>query len=183
VSVYICSKHSSHSPTDQNWLVGCRDCLVGQYSDSTDFFRRKHVYDQGDAIQPGVTQFVDDPRTSVITIESSGEEFRLDSPQAFISHWLSSDRAELTWNTRHNTPNILVRQVDHGMTGSGTTAIGRFTSNVTGVLVAKALGSDAHPYPVTPGVVSSDLTDWPWRCPCGAKAPPDQSECLVCAQG
>jgi hypothetical protein len=133
-------------------------------------------------IKPGVTQFAQDPRSSVVTIESSGEQFRLDSARAFISHWLSSERAELKWNTRHQTPNILISHANYGVTGSGTTAIGRFTSNLTGVLIAKALGPDSHPYPVNPGAVASDVTDWPWRCPCGAKAPYNTNQCLACAQ-
>lgn len=179
-SMYTCGSYSSHAPTNQNWLVGCRDCLVERYSNSTDFFRSKHVYGAGSPIVPGVTQFVQDPRTSVVTIQSTGEQFVLDSPRDFISHWLSSGRAELKWSTRHRTPNVLVSHVDYGVTGSGTTAVGRFTSDVTGVLVAKALGPDAHPYPVTPGAVASDLTDWPWRCSCGAKAPQGMTKCLGC---
>ena len=180
--MYRCASHSSHAPTDQNWLVGCRDCLVDQYSASTDFFRPKHVYESGDEIRPGITQFVQDPRSSVVTIESSGEKFRLDSPFGFISHWLSSGRADLKWNTRHQTPNILVSQVDYGVAGSGTTAMGRFTSDVTGVLIAKALTSDAHPYPVNPGAVAWHLTDWPSTCACGAKAPQNAIQCLACTQ-
>ena len=178
---YSCTSHSSHSATDQRWLVGCRDCLVEQYSESTDFFRPKHVYQTGDPVVPGITQFVMDPRRSMVTIESTGESFVLDSASDFIAHWLSSDRADLMWSPRHNSPNILVREADYGVTGSGTTMIGKFTSDLTGVLVAKAL-ADAHPFPVNPGEVAGYLVTWPWVCGCGAKAPEGEAVCLACSQ-
>ena len=181
MSYYSCTSHSTHAPTDQRWLVGCRDCLVRNYSESTDFFRPKHVYKRGDPIVPSVTQFVLDPRTSTVTIESTGEKFVLDSSSDFVDHWLSSGRAELMWNREHGSPNILVRQVDYGITGSGTTMVGKFTSNLTGILVAKAF-TEAHPFPVNPGDAVAYLSLWPWVCGCGAKAPEGQAVCLACRQ-
>ena len=181
MSLYNCTSHSSHAPTDQRWIVGCRDCLVERYSRSTDFFRPKHVYDEGDPIVPGVTQFRMDPQNSIVTIQSSGEQFVLDSSSDFIGHWLSSGRAELMWNQKHRSANLLVRQVDYGVTGSGTTMVGEFTSDLTGILVAKAL-ADAHPFPVNPGEAAEYLSSWQWVCGCGAKAPEGSSTCLACQQ-
>lgn len=106
----------------------------------------------------------------------------LDSPRAFIGHWMSSERASLKWNTRHGTPNVLVHEVGYGVTGSGTTVVGTHTSQVTGLVVAKAFSSEAHPYPVNPGLAVRDLTDWRWRCTCGSFAPQGSSECLACQQ-
>jgi hypothetical protein len=181
MSYYSCTSHGTHARTDQRWLVGCRDCLVLRYSASTDFFRPKHVYAPGDPIEPGVTQFVMDPRTSTVTIESTGEQFVLDSANDFIGHWLSSGRAELMWHPRHQAPNILIRDVGYGVTGSGTTMVGQFTSDLTGILIAKAM-TDPHPYPVNPGLAAGYLTAWPWVCGCGAKAPEGQTVCLACRQ-
>ena len=182
MTLYSCTSHSTHAPTDQRWLVGCRDCLVEEYSGSTDFFRQKHLNDPAFPPVPGATRFIPDPRTSRVTIESSGEEFLLDSPKAFIEHWMSSERASLKWNTRHNTPNVLVPEVGYGVTGSGTTVLGTHSSQVTGLLVAKAFSSDAHPYPVNPGLAASDLSDWLWKCDCGALAPQGALQCLACQQ-
>jgi len=182
MTVYNCTASSSHAPTDQRFLIGCRDCLIEQYSNSTDFFRTKHVYEEGDEIRPGVSQFIIDPRSSDVTIKSTGDTFTLDSAQDFITHWLSTGRCDLMWNTRHRTANILVREVGYGETGSGTTAAGKFTRNYTGVMIAKALSSDAHPYPVDPTKVTADLEKWTWICECGAKAPVGKSICHACLQ-
>ncbi len=182
MTVYHCTESSSHAPTDQQWIVGCRECLIEQYCNSTDFFRPKHIYEEDDESRPGISQFIMNPQSSVVTIETTGDSFVLNSAQDFITHWLSTGRCELLWNNRHQTPNILVREVGYGKTGSGTTAIGRFTREYTGVLIAKALAPDAHPYPVDPKVATADLQTWPWKCHCGAKAPVAQSVCLACAQ-
>lgn len=182
MSYYSCTSHTSHSPTNQGWIVGCRDCLVDEYAESTGFFRPKHLPDPDAFPVDGATRFLPDPTNSCVTIESTGEQFVLDSPRDFIDYWMSSGRASLMWNQRHNTPNILVSQVDYGVTGSGTTTLGVFSSDVTGLVVAKALGADAHPYPVDPGFAAKDLTDWPWRCSCGALAPQGTARCLACQQ-
>jgi len=182
MTVYNCTATSSHIPTDQRSIVGCRDCIIEEYSNSTDFFRSKHVYKDGDEITPGISQFLIDPQSNIVTIQSTGDTFILDSAQDFITHWLSSGRSELLWNTRHKSPNILVSIVDYGETGSGTTTKGKFTREYTGVIIAKALSSDAHPYPVDPTIATADLQPWPWVCECGAKAPVDESTCYSCVQ-
>jgi len=68
--------------------------------------------------------------------------------------------------------------------GSGGSIPGApFTSDLTGVLVAKAFESDAHPYPVNPGGEAvNDLEPWPWKCSCGALAPRGTTRCLACGQ-
>lgn len=99
-----------------------------------------------------------------------------------VLYRVPTSRCSLKWNQRHQSANLLVTNAGYGVTGSGTTMVGKFTSNLTGVLVAKALGPDAHPYPVNPGNAAQYLTEWPWRCSCGALAPQNTTRCLSCQQ-
>ena len=181
MSLYHCPVDPAHAPTDQRYWVGCRQCAIAGYASSTSFFTPKHVYSDGDPIRPGISSFTYNPSTHSLTIASSGETVILDSASGFIDHWIHPSRGSLKWNTKHQSANWLARQVDYGVTGSGTTMVGKFTSELTGVLVAKADDPDAHAYPVNPyGQAVRDLVDWPWTCACGACAPRGSARCLAC---
>jgi hypothetical protein len=156
--------------------------MIEQYSRSTGFFTRKHTYQPGDPIQPGISYFTYDPSEHALSIASTGETVVLDSSSDFVSHWLESSRASLMWNAKYGTANILVPEVGYGVTGSGTTMVGRFTSDLTGLLVADAL-DNAHVFPVNPGGQAvRDLVPWPHVCSCGAMTPPGSRRCLSCEQ-
>jgi len=156
--------------------------MVEQYSRSTGFFTRKHLYQPGDPIQPGLSYFTYDPSAHTLSIASTGETVVLDSSSDFVSHWLDPSRASVMWNSKYRTANIVVPEVGYGVTGSGTTMAGRFTSALTGLLVADALG-DAHAFPVDPGGQAvHDLVPWPHVCACGAMKAPGSRPCLACQQ-
>lgn len=184
MTFYNCKSSTSHQPTDQNHWIGCLNCAIEQYSESTDFFREKHLYQPGDEIKMGVSYFTYDPSDHSLSIASTGETVILDDEAKFIQHWLDPARGELKWNEQHQSANWLTRKVAYGVTGSGSTKAGEFTSELTGILVAKARDPDAHPYPVNPsGPAVQYLVDWPWRCrDCGAKAPEHTGACLGCQQ-
>jgi len=179
MTLYHCSIDTSHPPTDQGWLVGCRACRLDQYSASSAFFTAKHL--PGAPSNDYVSSFTYDPSTHSLTFIGQQGRIVLDSPIAFIDHWLDPSRAELLWNSRHSSPNILVREAGYGATGSGTTFLGALSSELTGLQVARALSAEAHAYPVNPGHVKSDLAAWPWRCACSSLAPQGARACLACS--
>lgn len=180
-SFYSCSSSTAHEPTDQGEMIGCRDCRVDQFAGSTGFFRSKHIYEEGDPQTPEVSYFTYDPSDHSLSIATTGETVILDDAEDFIRHWLT--RGDLYWNEKHQSANWLTPQVEYGVTGSGTTKVGEFTSDLSGVLVAKLFEPDAHPYPVDPeGQAVKDLEAWPWMCSCGGKAPRGESVCLGCRQ-
>jgi hypothetical protein len=190
IAVYTCSlilvmsslsrcSNTSHPPTDQFWLVGCRMCLVEQYASSSSFFSTKHL--PGGSQSPYASCFTYHPSSHSLSFPDSGAIVVVDSQRAFIECWLAESRASLMWNSKHSSANFLVKHVPYGSTGSGTTLVGALHSNLTGLQVGRALDSGAHAYPVNPGFVSSDLTEWPWRCRCGALAPKGASLCLACS--
>ncbi len=181
MTAYSCTSSTSHPPTNQNHWVGCLTCSIDEWDATTDFFRPKHVHKLGDPIPRYVSKFTYDPANKRLSIDSTGETVTIENKQGFLDHWMESARGELMWNPKHESANYIVRKVGYGLTGSYSTAEGEFTSDVSGVLIAKAL-TDAHPFPVNPGRAEADLVSWPWKCQCGAMCMPEQTICLGCRQ-
>lgn len=181
--LYRCAVNSAHAPTDPRSWIGCRQCWVEQQAASTGFFTPKHVYKAGDPIRQWASAFTYNPSKHSLTIDSTGETATLDSASGFIGYWTDPARGQLYWNTKHRTANWLTPEVGYGVTGSWSTATsGKFTSDVTGILVAGLYSSNPHAYPVSPGHVMRDLQPWPWRCACGAAISQGQTKCLACQQ-
>ena len=183
MTYYSCTSHSTHAPTDQSNFVGCRECVIDQYSQSTQFLTEKHIHIEGDEIKPFVSCFTFDHSNHTLTIESTGEAIVLKSLSDFVGHWLKPERGNLHWNQKYGNANWLAHDVGY-KTGSWSTAAGStaFTSDLTGIQVAKFLEPDAHGFPVNPGDphITQDLVAWPFTCACGNRAPENQTRCLVC---
>ena len=96
---------------------------------------------------------------------------------------MEPSRGDLYWNQKHQSANWLAHDVGYE-TGSWSTAPGStaFTSNLTGIQVAKLFEGDGHAFPVNPGDphITNDLVAWPHKCVCGNYARPGESTCLVC---
>ncbi len=180
---YSCASRSTHGPTDQRGFVGCRECVIAKCSNSTQFFTEKHIHAEGNTIQPFVSCFTYNPSNHTLTIESTGDAIVLNSVSDFIGHWLEPERGTLYWNQKYGNANWLSHDAGYE-TGSWSTAQGStaFTSNLTGIQVAKLFEPDAHGFPVNPGDphITGDLVAWPWTCTCGNLAPKSQTQCGVC---
>lgn len=180
MTLHYCAANISHPPTDQREWIGCRSCAIERFGASTGFLTPKHI--PGGTPSQLASAFTYDPASHRLTFANSSGTVVLDSLEDYLAHWLEPSRCSLLWNTRHKKANAWVYEVDYGATGSGTTLLGALKSNLTGICIADAFGSNPHSFPVNAyGPSSSDLTAWPWRCACGSLAPPGKSQCLPCS--
>ena len=177
-----CPVNPNHRPTDQERFPGCWNCTVEQMSGSTSFFTPKHLWTPGSPVRVNTSYFTYDPTNYSLSFLSSGQSVFLSSQRDFVEHWLDLSRSSLLWNHKHKSPNILVHRVEYGLTGLGSTQSGQFTYTCSGIIVAKAFGAEAHPYPIEPaGPATRDLITWPWVCPCGGMCSSGSTGCQACA--
>ncbi len=183
MSIYRCPLNPSHADTDQNQWPGCRQCWIEAAASNTSRFFDDHLHKPGTPWEPYRSEFTYQQINSTLTFMDSGTTVTIQTPTQWLQYITDPSRSTWKWNTKHNTPNLLVTHVGWGATGSGTTISGSLPSDYTGLLIANAL-QDPHGYPVDPGgYATKDLTSYMWVCSsCDGMTQPYNVFCLPCSK-